>query len=56
MLASHENFERDNKDFYICVLFDLMLYKNTELSKKVFELLVRLFCRKRILLENLQSI
>jgi seryl-tRNA synthetase len=38
------------------VLFDLLLYKYPLLSKGVFELLVRLFTRKRTLLENLQGI
>ena len=41
---------------YICILFDLLLYKYPSLSKGVFELLVRLFARKRTLLENLQKI
>jgi len=47
------NFEKDHQDSYICVLFDLLLYKYPILSKGVFELLVRLFTRKRTLLENL---
>jgi len=41
---------------YICVLFDLLLYKYPSLAKGVFELLVKLFTRKQTLLENLQKI
>jgi hypothetical protein len=48
-----KNFESRNTDVYICVLFDLLLYKYPVLSKGVFELLVRLFARKRIILESL---
>ena len=50
------NFESENQDAYICVLFDLLLYKYPVLAKGVFELLVRLFTRKRTLLENLMQI
>ena len=55
-ISSAYNFESDNQDAYICVLFDLLLYKYPALAKGVFELLVRLFTRKRTLLENLMSI
>lgn len=55
-MASSTNFESHNPEAYICVLFDLLLYKYPVLSKGVFELLVRLFTRKRTLLESLQSI
>lgn len=50
------NFEADDQDAYICVLFDLLLYKYPSLAKGVFELLVRLFTRKRTLLESLMNI
>ena len=50
------NFEAENQDAYICVLFDLLLYKYPQLAKGVFELLVRLFARKRTMLENLMQI
>jgi hypothetical protein len=53
ILAQSYNFEAENQDAYICVLFDLLLYKYPQLAKGVFELLVRLFARKRTLLENL---
>mmetsp|Transcript_6821 Transcript_6821/g.10992 ORF Transcript_6821/g.10992 Transcript_6821/m.10992 type:complete len:608 (+) Transcript_6821:2642-4465(+) len=55
-IALSTNFESENRDAYICVLFDLLLYKYPELSRGVFELLVRLFTRKRTLLESLQRI
>ena len=38
------------------MLFDLLLYKYPQLAKGVFELLVRLFARKRTLLENLLQV
>ena len=52
-IAMSYNFEADNQESYICVLFDLLLYKYSSLASCVFELLVKLFTRKRILLENL---
>jgi hypothetical protein len=55
-IAGSYNFEAENRDSYICVLFDLLLYKYPALAKGVFELLVRLFTRKRTLLENLMHI
>lgn len=50
------NFEAEDQDAYICVLFDLLLYKYPSLAKVVFELLVRLFTRKRTLLGSLMNI
>jgi hypothetical protein len=55
-IALSYNFEAQNQDAYICVLFDLLLYKYPQLAKGVFELLVRLFTRKRTILENLMKI
>lgn len=55
-IALSFNFEAEDQDAYICVLFDLLLYKYPQLAKGVFELLVRLFARKRTLLENLMQI
>ena len=55
-ISSSFNFEADDQDAYICVLFDLLLYKYPSLAKGVFELLVRLFTRKRTLLESLMGI
>ena len=55
-IAQSYNFELESQDAYICVLFDLLLYKYPVLAKGVFELLVRLFTRKRTLLENLMKI
>ena len=51
-IASVCNFESESQDAYISVLFDLLLYQYPNLAKGVFELLVRLFTRKRTLLEN----
>lgn len=56
MMAQSYNFESTGQDAYICVLFDLLLYKYPALAKGVFELLVRLFTRKRTILENLMTI
>lgn len=55
-IAGSYNFEAENQDAYICVLFDLLLYKYPGLAKGIFELLVRLFTRKRTLLETLMQI
>ena len=55
-ISSSFNFEAEDQDAYICVLFDLLLYKYPSLAKGVFELMVRLFTRKRTLLENLMGI
>jgi hypothetical protein len=55
-IASVCNFESESQDAYICVLFDLLLYQYPILAKGVFELLVRLFTRKRTLLENIMKI
>jgi len=55
-ISQATNFESEDQDAYICVLFDLHLYKYPVLAKGVFELLVRLFTRKRTLLENLMKI
>lgn len=55
-LAESYNFESEDLDKYICVLFDLLLYKYPVLANGVFELLVRLFTRKRTFLENLMKI
>lgn len=52
-IAKSFNFEAENQDSYICVLFDLLLYRYPKLAKGVFELMVRLFARKRTLLENI---
>jgi hypothetical protein len=55
-LADSKNFESENEEAYICVLFDLLLYKYPALANRVFELMVRLFTRKRTLIENLMKI
>jgi len=39
----------------VCVLFDLMMYRYTELQSKAFAMLVNYFTRKRIMIECLSS-
>jgi hypothetical protein len=39
----------------VCVLFDLMLYRYTDLQAKAFAMLVNYFTRKRIMIECLSS-
>lgn len=51
-----KGFESGTGDVYICILFDLMLYKYPELNQVAFELLVRYFNRKASLLESLCNI
>lgn len=55
-VASMKGFENEIGDIYICILFDLMLYKYPELNQTAFELLIRYFNRKSSLLECLSSI
>lgn len=51
-VAATKGFEKDANE-YICILFDLMLYRYPELTKRVFALLVSFFTRKRTLIEGL---
>ena len=51
-----KGFESEIGDIYICVLFDLMLYKYPELNMTAFDLLIRYFNRKATLLEGLSNI
>ena len=55
-VASMKGFENEIGDIYICILFDLMLYKYPELNQTAFELLIRYFNRKSSLLECLSNI
>jgi len=55
MVASMKGFEQEIGDIYICILFDLMLYKYPELNQTAFELLIRFFNRKSSLLECLSN-
>ena len=55
-VASMKGFEFEIGDIYICILFDLMLYKYNELNYTAFELLIRFFNRKASLLECLSNI
>ena len=45
-----------NPDEYVCMLFDLMLYRYPELSKRVFQLIVLYFTRLSNMLETLTRI
>lgn len=56
LVASMKGFEQEIGDIYICILFDLMLYKYPELNQSAFELLIRFFNRKSSLLECLSNI
>lgn len=51
-----KGFESEIGDIYICILFDLMLYKYQELNETAFELLIRFFNRKSSLIECLSNI
>lgn len=55
-VASMKGFEFEIGEIYICILFDLMLYKYNELNYTAFELLIRFFNRKASLLECLSNI
>lgn len=50
-----KGFESINEQQYVCVLFDLMLYRITDLQAKAFGLLVNYFTRKRIIINCLAS-
>ena len=50
-----KGFEAETGDIYLCILFDLMLYKYPELNETAFELLVRYFNRKASLLEQITN-
>lgn len=52
-VAATKGFEKVSENEYICILFDLMLYRYPELTKRVFALLVSYFTRKRTLIEGL---
>ena len=43
-------------DSYVCILFDTMLYRYPELSKRIYTLLVKYFLRKRTAVNNLNNI
>lgn len=46
-LSQAKGFEKVSENQYICILFDLMLYKYAELKKAVFELLIGYFLRRK---------
>lgn len=51
-----KGFESATGEIYVCILFDLMLYKYPELNMTAFELLISFFNRKASLLEWLTNI
>lgn len=55
-MANLRGFEEEIEDIYICMLFDLLLYKYPELNQTAFDLLVRYFTRRRTLLESLNNL
>ena len=54
-LTKARGFENKEGD-YICVLYDLLLYRYPELTKGVYGLLVKYFLRKRICLESIANV
>ena len=55
-VASMKGFEQEIGEIYICILFDLLLYKYNELNYTAFELLIRFFNRKASMLECISNI
>ena len=55
-VASMKGFESEIGDIYVCILFDLILYKYPELNYTAFELLIRFFNRKSQLLQSMANI
>lgn len=55
-VANLRGFEEEIEDVYICMLFDLLLYKYPDLNKAAFELLVRYFTRRRTMIECLNNV
>ena len=54
-VAAVKGYESINEQQYVCVLFDLLLYRFTELQQKAFKMLVNYFIRNRIMIENLTA-
>lgn len=52
-IASVKGYEAVNEQQYVCVLFDLLLYRHTDLQMKAFQMLVNYFIRNRIMIECL---
>jgi hypothetical protein len=55
IISGQKGYESINEQQYVCILFDLLLYRYTELQAKVFNMLVNYFTRKRIMMECLTS-
>ena len=51
-----KGFEKQSGRVYICILFDLLLYRHPDLTKRVFELLSMYFLRTRTVTSALQNI
>ena len=52
-ISATKGFEQVNENEYICILFDLMLYRYPDLTRRVFALMVSFFTRKRTLIAGL---
>ena len=55
-ICKYKGFESVIGDKYVCILFDLLLYRYPELSRRVYSLLVRYFLRKRSNVEALSRV
>ena len=55
-LVKTKGFESQNESNYICILFDLLLYRYPALSKLVFELLMIYFLRTRTVTAGLLNV
>ena len=51
-----KGFEAEDSNQYICILFDLLLYRYPELSKRVYGLIINFFLRKRVMIQALSNI
>ena len=51
-----KGFEAQDEGRYICILFDLMLYRHSALTKSVFELMCIYFLRTRTIINNIENV
>ena len=55
-LTSAKGFETVNENLYVSILFDILLYRYPELTKRIYSLLVRYFLRKRTTIAALKKL
>ena len=55
-ITEYKGFESMKESQYVCILFDLLLYRYPELSRRVYSLLVKYFLRKRSSVEALSKV